>query len=147
MAGCSGFVYGTNVAAQYLWSGTHRNVLVIGAESLSRVVNFEDRTSCILFGDGGGAVVLLLGLLLLTRRRRNRARGGETAAPAATTTLAAKEFIHPVAHLARQFIQVRRAIIATTTPRVLVTTARFIPSHTLLQFRPKKGAYPLRACT
>lgn len=57
MAGCSGFVYATNVAAQYLWAGTHRNVLVIGAEALSRVVNYTDRTSCIIFGDGAGAVI------------------------------------------------------------------------------------------
>ena len=57
MAGCSGFVYGTNVAAQYLWSGTHRNVLVIGAEALSRVVDYTDRTSCIIFGDGAGAAI------------------------------------------------------------------------------------------
>jgi len=57
-AGCTGFVYATNVAAQYLWSGTCRNVLVIGAECLSRITNYKDRSSCILFGDGAGAVVL-----------------------------------------------------------------------------------------
>lgn len=57
MAACSGFVFATNVAAQYLWNGTHRNVLVIGAEALSRVVDYSDRTSCIIFGDGAGAAV------------------------------------------------------------------------------------------
>jgi 3-oxoacyl-[acyl-carrier-protein] synthase-3 len=56
-AGCTGFVYGTNIAAQYLWSGSARNVLVIGAECLSRITNYTDRTSCILFGDAAGAVV------------------------------------------------------------------------------------------
>ncbi len=56
-AGCTGFVYGTNIAAQYLWAGSARNVLVIGAECLSRITNYTDRTSCILFGDGAGAVV------------------------------------------------------------------------------------------
>ena len=57
-AGCTGFVYALNVAANYLWSGSARNVLVIGAECLSRITNYQDRTSCILFGDAAGAVVL-----------------------------------------------------------------------------------------
>ncbi len=56
-AGCTGFVYATNIAAQFLWTGTYRNVLVIGAECLSRITNYNDRSSCILFGDGAGAVV------------------------------------------------------------------------------------------
>ncbi len=57
-AGCTGFVYAMNVAAQFLWAGTYRNVLVIGAECLSRITNYRDRTSCILFGDAAGAVIL-----------------------------------------------------------------------------------------
>ncbi|MHC5212740.1 MAG: beta-ketoacyl-ACP synthase 3, partial [Planctomycetota bacterium] len=57
-AGCTGFVYALSVAAQFIWSGTAKNVLVIGAECLTRITNYKDRTSCILFGDGAGAVVL-----------------------------------------------------------------------------------------
>ena len=57
VAGCSGFVYGSGVAAQFLRAGTYRNVLVIGAETLSRITNYSDRSSCILFGDAAGAVV------------------------------------------------------------------------------------------
>jgi 3-oxoacyl-[acyl-carrier-protein] synthase-3 len=57
-AGCTGFVYALNVAANYVWAGGARNVLVIGAECLSRITNYKDRTSCILFGDGAGAAVL-----------------------------------------------------------------------------------------
>jgi len=56
-AGCTGFVYATNVAAQFFWAGTAKNVLVIGAECLTRITNYTDRGSCILFGDGAGAVV------------------------------------------------------------------------------------------
>lgn len=56
-AGCTGFVYATTVAAQFLWSGAAKNVLVIGAEGLSRITDYTDRTSCILFGDGAGAVI------------------------------------------------------------------------------------------
>jgi 3-oxoacyl-[acyl-carrier-protein] synthase-3 len=55
---CSGFVYAVSVADSFIRSGAHRNVLVIGAEVFSRILNFEDRTTCVLFGDGAGAVVL-----------------------------------------------------------------------------------------
>ena len=57
-AACSGFVYALSVAEQYVRTGTAKNVLVIGAEVLSRVSDFSDRNTCILFGDGAGAVVL-----------------------------------------------------------------------------------------
>jgi 3-oxoacyl-[acyl-carrier-protein] synthase-3 len=55
---CSGFVYAVSVADAFIKAGSHKNVLVIGAEVFSRILNFEDRTTCVLFGDGAGAVVL-----------------------------------------------------------------------------------------
>src|SRR5688572_25591702 len=58
MAACSGFVYAYSVADAYLRSGMFKNALVIGAETLSRFLDFSDRGTCILFGDGAGAVVL-----------------------------------------------------------------------------------------
>ena len=57
-AACSGFIYATNMAAQSIRSGSIKNALVIGAETLSRFVNWKDRGTCILFGDGAGAFVL-----------------------------------------------------------------------------------------
>jgi len=57
-AGCTGFVYGLCVAADLIASGAYQNILVIGAETLSRIINWEDRATCVLFGDGAGAVVL-----------------------------------------------------------------------------------------
>ena len=57
-AGCTGFVYALSVAAQMIRSGAQRNAVVIGAETLSRIVNWQDRSTCVLFGDGAGAVVL-----------------------------------------------------------------------------------------
>lgn len=57
-AACSGFVYALNVATSLLRSGAHRKALVIGAEKTSHILDFEDRTTCVLFGDGAGAVVL-----------------------------------------------------------------------------------------
>jgi 3-oxoacyl-[acyl-carrier-protein] synthase-3 len=57
-AACSGFIYTLNAAANFVKVGQYRNVLAIGAETLSRITNYKDRSSCILFGDGAGAVVL-----------------------------------------------------------------------------------------
>jgi 3-oxoacyl-[acyl-carrier-protein] synthase-3 len=57
-AGCSGFVYALAMGAQAIASGAQDCVLVIGAETLSRIVNWRDRETCVLFGDGAGAVVL-----------------------------------------------------------------------------------------
>lgn len=57
-AGCSGFVYALSVAADGIIAGAYETALVIGAETLSRIVNWADRSTCVLFGDGAGAVVL-----------------------------------------------------------------------------------------
>lgn len=55
---CTGFVYAISVADQFIKTGMAKRVLVLGAETLSRITNWSDRTTCILFGDGAGAVVL-----------------------------------------------------------------------------------------
>jgi 3-oxoacyl-[acyl-carrier-protein] synthase-3 len=55
---CSGFVYAVSIADNFIKSGTHKNVLIIGTEVFSRILNFEDRTTCVLFGDGAGAIIL-----------------------------------------------------------------------------------------
>ncbi len=57
-AACSGFLYGLTLADAFIANGTHKNVLVIGAEMLTKVTDWEDRTTCVLFGDGAGAAVL-----------------------------------------------------------------------------------------
>jgi 3-oxoacyl-[acyl-carrier-protein] synthase-3 len=58
VAACSGFVYGLTTGASFIAAGTHRKVLVIGADTMSRIINYEDRTTCVLFGDGAGAMLL-----------------------------------------------------------------------------------------
>src|SRR2546423_2707510 len=57
-AACSGFLYALEIGSNFVKTGRYRNVLVIGAEVLSRITDYKDRGSCILFGDGAGAVVL-----------------------------------------------------------------------------------------
>jgi 3-oxoacyl-[acyl-carrier-protein] synthase-3 len=60
-AACSGFIFGLNVATQYLLAGHSKKVLVVGAEIMSRTLNWKDRTTCILWGDGAGAAILTKG--------------------------------------------------------------------------------------
>ena len=55
---CAGFVYALDIADKYIRSGTHRHALVVGAEVFSRILDWDDRATCVLFGDGAGAVVL-----------------------------------------------------------------------------------------
>lgn len=57
-AGCSGFVYSLGVASQMIATGLYKHALIIGAETLSRIMNWTDRNTCVLFGDGAGAAVL-----------------------------------------------------------------------------------------
>jgi 3-oxoacyl-[acyl-carrier-protein] synthase-3 len=58
LAACTGFIFAVNMAAQAIRSGSIKNALVVGSETLSRFVNWKDRNTCILFGDGAGAFVL-----------------------------------------------------------------------------------------
>ena len=60
-AACSGFIFGLNVASQYLKTGYSKRVLVVGAEIMSRTLNYKDRKTCILWGDGAGAAILSVG--------------------------------------------------------------------------------------
>lgn len=57
-AGCTGFIYGLTVANQFIKTGFYRNIVVVGCDVLSRVTDFTDRNTCVLFGDGAGAVVI-----------------------------------------------------------------------------------------
>lgn len=58
LAACSGFVYALTVGAQFVGAGTHKKVLVIGTDVMSSILDYKDRATCVLFGDGAGAVLL-----------------------------------------------------------------------------------------
>lgn len=58
IAGCTGFVYALKVAADLVYAGSYRNVLVVGLEALSRFTDWQDRSTCVLFGDGAGAAIV-----------------------------------------------------------------------------------------
>ena len=55
---CSGFIYALSIADQYIRSGAFRRALIVGADMNSRILDWTDRTTCVLFGDGAGAVIL-----------------------------------------------------------------------------------------
>jgi 3-oxoacyl-[acyl-carrier-protein] synthase-3 len=57
-AACSGFIYGLSTASQFIESGKHKKVLVVGGDKMSSIIDYTDRTTCIIFGDGCGAVLL-----------------------------------------------------------------------------------------
>lgn len=57
-AACAGFTYGLHMANGLITSGLHKKILVIGAETLSKITDYTDRNTCILFGDGGGAALV-----------------------------------------------------------------------------------------
>ena len=58
IAACSGFVYGLTTAAHLVGGGTHKKVLVIGSDTMSRIIDYTDRSTCVLFGDGAGAMLV-----------------------------------------------------------------------------------------
>jgi len=57
-AACSGFAYSLTVGAQFVGAGTHKKALVIGSDTMTSILNYEDRATCVLFGDGAGAVLI-----------------------------------------------------------------------------------------
>jgi len=84
-AACSGFIFAMNVAEQYLKNKTVKNVLVVAAEIMTRTLNWKDRTTCILWGDGAGAALLTLGTegheLLSTHLHTDGAKGQDLLLP------------------------------------------------------------------
>jgi len=107
-AACSGFLYALTAGAQYIESGLYKKVIVVGADKMSSIIDYTDRTTCIIFGDGGGAVLLEPsqeeGIGLIDSKFQSDGTGaqylnmkaGGSAHPATLETVAAKE------HFARQ---------------------------------------------
>ena len=85
-AACSGFVFGSQVAASFVQSGQFRHVLVVGAEILSRILDYRDRNTCVLFGDGAGAAVFTS----LQRAGRGEFLGGSISMEGGAETILAQ---------------------------------------------------------
>jgi 3-oxoacyl-[acyl-carrier-protein] synthase-3 len=127
-AGCSGFVYGLSVAADLLAVGSYDHALIVGAETLSRITDWTDRGTCVLFGDGAGAVVLQAGSVpggILSSVLGSDGSGGElliqpaggSAHPATAETVAARQ--HFVQMHGRQVFRFATRIMPEASRAVL----------------------------
>lgn len=131
-AACSGFIFALDMATQAIRSGSIHNAVVIGAETLSRFVNWEDRNTCILFGDGAGAFVLQAGDEpggLLSSVMRSDGSGGDLLSlpgggshmPASADTILNKQ--HTIHMNGREVFRFATRVIAQAT-RDAVTSAQ-----------------------
>jgi 3-oxoacyl-[acyl-carrier-protein] synthase-3 len=96
---CSGFVYALSMADSFIRTGMHRKVLVIGAEVFSRILDFKDRTTCVLFGDGAGAVLMSASNepgMLATRLHADGSQAGILCVPGSVNAgaIAGSAFLH-----------------------------------------------------
>jgi 3-oxoacyl-[acyl-carrier-protein] synthase-3 len=131
-AACSGFVYALQMAAQSIATGSVHNALVIGAETMSRVIDWQDRSTCVLFGDGAGAVVLkgssIPGGVMATTLRSDGSGGDLLSLPALyhnPVPIAGAEFSHNGHHKnivdmdGRQVYRFATNVIASSIHEVL----------------------------
>ncbi|MFS0753651.1 beta-ketoacyl-ACP synthase III [Noviherbaspirillum sp. 1P10PC] len=96
---CSGFVYALSMADSFIRTGMHKKVLVIGAEVFSRILDFKDRTTCVLFGDGAGAVLMSTANepgILATRLHADGSQAGILCVPGSVSAgaIAGSAFLH-----------------------------------------------------
>lgn len=126
-AACTGFIYGLSIADQFIRTGTYRTVLVVAADILSKITDYTDRNTCILFGDGAGAAVLQGGEEpgLLALEIGADGRGGEllvqpaggSRTPASAETVAARQ--HFIKMAGREVFKFAVKIMEESSLRVL----------------------------
>lgn len=123
-AACTGFIFALNMAAQSIRSGSLDNALVIGAETLSRFVNWEDRNTCVLFGDGAGAFVLQAsekpGGILSCVMRSDGSGGDLLSLPAGGSTIPAthetvEKKLHTIRMNGREVFRFATRVMASAT--------------------------------
>lgn len=131
-AACTGFIYGLSVADQFIRSGTYQKVLVIGAETLSKITDYTDRNTCVLFGDGAGAAVLepaeQPGLMAVELGADGRGadllvqHAGGSRKPASAATVAARE--HFIEMGGREVFKFAVRIMGEASEKVLAAAGR-----------------------
>jgi 3-oxoacyl-[acyl-carrier-protein] synthase-3 len=103
-AACSGFVYALTIAAQFVESGTYRKVIVVGADKMSAIIDYTDRATCVLFGDGAGAVLI---------EPNHQKAGGSRLPPTAETVAKRLHYVHQEGAAVYKFAIARMADVAT----------------------------------
>ena len=146
---CSGFVYAVATADSYLKNGLGKRALVIGAETFSRILDWTDRTTCVLFGDGAGAVVLELGRSRTASRGRARssacARTGTTGT--SSTSMAALPRPRRIGHVRMEGNEVFKhavGMITDVVENVLEDTGLYRRRPRLVRAAPGQSAHHRR---
>jgi 3-oxoacyl-[acyl-carrier-protein] synthase-3 len=122
-AACSGFIYALAVAAQFIAAGTYRKIVVVGADKMSSIIDYTDRATCVLFGDGAGAVLLepsrkygVLDAVLHSdgsgMPHLHQKAGGSRMPPTAETVQKRLHYVHQEGHAVFKFAVARMADVA-----------------------------------
>lgn len=124
-AACSGFLYALTIAAQFIAAGTYRKIVVVGADKMSSIIDYTDRATCVLFGDGAGAVLLepsqkygiidtLIGSDGAGMPHLHQKAGGSRMPPTAETVAARLHYVHQEGAAVYKVAVARMAEVATT---------------------------------
>jgi 3-oxoacyl-[acyl-carrier-protein] synthase III len=124
-AACSGFVYALTIAAQFIATGAHRKIVVVGADKMSSIIDYTDRATCVLFGDGAGAVLLepsrkygiidtLIGSDGAGMPHLHQKAGGSRMPPTAETVAQRLHYVHQEGAAVYKVAVARMADVATT---------------------------------
>jgi len=124
-AACSGFVYSLTIAAQFIAAGTYRKIIVVGADKMSSIIDYTDRATCVLFGDGAGAVLLepsrkygiidtLIGSDGAGMPHLHQKAGGSRMPPTAETVAQRLHYVHQEGAAVYKVAVARMAEVATT---------------------------------
>jgi 3-oxoacyl-[acyl-carrier-protein] synthase-3 len=122
-AACSGFVYALTIAAQFIASGQYRKIVVVGADKMSAIIDYTDRATCVLFGDGAGAVLVepnrrygIIDTLLRSdgagMRHLHQKAGGSRMPPTAETVAKRLHYVHQEGAAVYKFAIARMADVA-----------------------------------
>lgn len=123
-AACSGFVYALTIAAQFIESSAYRKIVVVGADKMSSIIDYTDRATCVLFGDGAGAVLVepsrkygILDTLIASdgagMKHLHQKAGGSRMPPTAETVAKRLHFVHQEGAAVYKFAIARMAEVAT----------------------------------
>jgi 3-oxoacyl-[acyl-carrier-protein] synthase III len=123
-AACSGFIYALSIGAQFIETGTYRKVVVVGADKMSAIIDYTDRATCVLFGDGAGAVLLepgrqygIMDVLIASdgagAKHLHQKAGGSRMPPTAETVAKRLHYVHQEGAAVYKYAVARMAEVAT----------------------------------
>jgi 3-oxoacyl-[acyl-carrier-protein] synthase III len=123
-AACSGFIYALSIGAQFIETGTYRKVVVVGADKMSAIIDYTDRATCVLFGDGAGAVLVepgrqygIMDMLIASdgagAKHLHQKAGGSRMQPTADTVAKRLHYVHQEGAAVYKYAVARMAEVAT----------------------------------